>query len=234
MLNKIFLVIYLASMANVLFSQHDAFDVLKKSIAYHDPNGNWENFHGILNIKVQRTDKEDAIRSVVINNAKQKFKFRGHYEEGILYYYVNKNKSGFLWDGNSEVDKSLIQKYKISKERAVMYKNYFTYLYGMPMKLGDEGTIIDPKVEEVDFYGKQYFKMKVNYKPEVGKDIWYFYFNKSTFALEAYQFFNDESKNDGEYILFNGLKEIDGIKMPKERKWYYNKDKKYLATDLLY
>ena len=75
--------------------------------------------------------------------------------------------------------------------------------------------------------------MKVTYKKEVGNDIWYFYFDPSTYAMEVYQFFHDESKNDGEYILLSGMETINGIKMPKNRAWYYNKDDKYLATDVL-
>ena len=51
--------------------------------------------------------------------------------------------------------------------------------------------------------------------------------------MEVYQFFHDESKNDGEYILLTGIETINGIKIPKKRDWYYNKDEKYLGTDLL-
>lgn len=65
------------------------------------------------------------------------------------------------------------------------------------------------------------------------KDTWYFYFDPDTYAMEVYQFYHDESKNDGEYILLKGITEINSIKMPKVRSWYYNKDDKYLGTDTL-
>ena len=51
--------------------------------------------------------------------------------------------------------------------------------------------------------------------------------------MEVYQFFHDETKNDGEYILLSGIEIIDGIKMPKVRAWYTNKEEKYLGTDTL-
>jgi hypothetical protein len=51
--------------------------------------------------------------------------------------------------------------------------------------------------------------------------------------MEVYQFFHDESKNDGEYILLTGEETINNIKMPKVRAWYYNKDQGYLGTDIL-
>ena len=54
-----------------------------------------------------------------------------------------------------------------------------------------------------------------------------------TFALKRYQFFHDESKNDGEYILLNDEILVEGIKMPKNRSWYFNSNDKFLATDRL-
>jgi hypothetical protein len=51
--------------------------------------------------------------------------------------------------------------------------------------------------------------------------------------MEVYQFFRDESKNDGEYILLTEEVVVNGIKMPKNRAWYYNKNDGYLGTDIL-
>jgi hypothetical protein len=67
----------------------------------------------------------------------------------------------------------------------------------------------------------------------VGKDIWYFYLDKTTAQLRHYQFYHDEAANDGEYILLSGEANIEGIKMPKERAWYMNGDDRYLGTDFL-
>jgi hypothetical protein len=50
--------------------------------------------------------------------------------------------------------------------------------------------------------------------------------------MEVYQFFK-VAKDSGEYILLAGLETINGIKMPKNRAWYYNKDNGYLGTDIL-
>jgi len=122
---------------------------------------------------------------------------------------------------------------KLSKDRAKMYQDYYTYLYGLPMKLKDPGAIIHAKVERRIFKGNAYLVLKATYKKEVGKDTWYFYFNPKTYAMEVYQFFHDETKNDGEYILLSGEETINRIKIPKKRAWYMNKDDKYLGTDIL-
>ena len=90
----------------------------------------------------------------------------------------------------------------------------------------------DPKLKRT-FKGNEYWVVKVNYEKEVGKDTWYFYLDPKSFALEVYQFFHDESKNDGEYILLTEEQVVDGIIMPKNRAWYYNKGDGYLGTDIL-
>ena len=100
------------------------------------------------------------------------------------------------------------------------------------MKLKDDGTIIHQKVEKGNFKGKEYLILKATYNKEIGKDTWYFYFNPKTYAMEVYQFFK-EAKDSGEYILLSDLEIINGVKMPKKRAWYYNKDDKYLGTDIL-
>jgi hypothetical protein len=55
--------------------------------------------------------------------------------------------------------------------------------------------------------------------------------------MEVYQFFkgdpDGQGKDTGEYILLSELVSINGIKMPKNRAWYYNKDNTYLGTDIL-
>jgi hypothetical protein len=50
--------------------------------------------------------------------------------------------------------------------------------------------------------------------------------------MEVYQFFK-VAKDSGEYILLSGLETINGIKIPKNRAWYYNKNDGYLGTDML-
>lgn len=225
--------IFLLLCASQLLSQSEAIDLLNKSIYFHDPNGNWEILQANLDFEVERPGKPNGERKVFINNKESKFSFWAKYEYDVLNYEVLEDKGIARWNGVEEIADSLVKKYRISPERAVMYRDYYTYLYGMPMKLKDKGAIIHDKVETVIFFGKSYHRIKVTYEPTVGDDIWYFYFHPQTAALEAYQFFHDESKNDGEYILFEELKEVSRIKIPRIRKWYYNKDSTYLAADIL-
>lgn len=233
MKNLFFILFITGFFSSLLQGQMTSQELLHNSIEFHDPSGNWNEFEGELSFKVLWPDKPDGKRKIHIDNGNQSFAFWAEYDEGQLHYKVVHNAGEAYWNKDSKIPEEFKEKYKISTDRAIMYRDYYTYLYGMPMKLKDPGTIIDPKVEEVEFYGKTYNRIRVTYEPTVGEDIWYFYFDQTSNALEAYQFFHDESKNDGEYILFEELKEIDKVKIPKVRKWFYNVDEKFLATDLL-
>lgn len=207
--------------------------LLDKSIAYHDPENNWARLDADFNFKTIMADKSERTRTVSINNKKGEFNFDSQYEEGHLEYHVKNNKGIAKWNGKTTVPEDMAKKYRISDDRAMMYRNYYTYLYGMPMKLKDPGTQMQSTVKRVEFYRKTYDRIKVHYDPSVGKDTWYFYFNTDTYALGAYQFYKDESKNDGEYILLEETKIINKVKIPSIRHWYYNNDQKFLATDIL-
>jgi len=143
---------------------------------------------------------------------------------------VNNQLSATL-NGSSEISEEDTKAFRIDEKRAIFMRNYYHYLWAMPMKLTDPGTIIDPAVKTVDFFGKESLQIKVTYTPEVGHDIWYFYFHPETKALQGYRFYHDEAANDGEYILLDGELEAHGVKIPQSRTWMTHKDDKLLGVD---
>ena len=206
--------------------------LLEKSIQFHDPNGNWSTFKGAF-LVTMKTPKSSPRKSFIeIDLPQEHFLVKAIKDGVITQYTVDKGICRIAVNGNTTPSEALLKKHKLSCERANLYKNYYTYLYGLPMKLKDEGTIIHQKTTIKTFKGKEYLVLKVSYTKEVGNDTWYFYFDPKTYAMEAYQFFK-EQKERGEYILLTGLETIHDIKMPKERAWYYNKDDDYLGTDVL-
>ncbi|WP_435414553.1 DUF6503 family protein [Polaribacter aestuariivivens] len=206
--------------------------LLEKAIAFHDPNGNWKTFKGELFVTMEIPNSSPRKSRIRINLPEQYFLVKAVKDTIVTEYAIHKGDCSMAINGNTNPSEVLKKKHGLSCERANLYKNYYTYLYGLPMKLKDKGTIIDEKVERKTFKGKEYLVLKATYSKEVGKDIWYFYFNPETYAMEVYQFFK-EAKESGEYILLSGLETINDIKMPKNRAWYYNKDNGYLGTDIL-
>jgi len=207
--------------------------LLDKAIQYHDPNGNWETFKGVFTVTMETPKSTNRISEILINLPEQGFEVKAKSGEKTTEYIILKDSVTIGLNGVTKLTEEVLKNNRLSKDRAKMYQNYYTYLYGLPMKLKDEGTVIHEKIERKKFKGNDYLVLKATYKKEVGKDTWYFYFNPKTYAMEVYQFFHDETKNDGEYILLTGEETINGVKMPKKRAWYMNKEDKYLGTDVL-
>lgn len=208
-------------------------EVLQKAIAFHDPNGTWENLRTTFQVVMETPERPERISTITVDFPKQEFKLEVEQDGASYSYNFEEDSCEISLNGSKDFSKEQAEKFRLTCERGRFMKDYYTYLYGLPMKLKDPGTHLDPKVQKKVFKGSEYLVLKVSYDAKVGKDTWYFYFNPKTYAMEVYQFYHDEGKNDGEYILLDGIEEIKGIKMPKTRAWYVNKDDKYLGTDTL-
>lgn len=207
--------------------------VLSNSIRYHDPNGVWGTYQGSF-VVVMETPGEVPRRSeITMDQPADRFRLHVQKGETTKTYEWNAGACALSFDGKAEFSQQVAEEQRLTCERAEMYRNYYSYLYGLPMKLRDPGTRLSPEAQKRKFHGKEYWVLEVRYDPEVGQDLWYFYIDPETFALEAYQFYHDKAKNDGEYILLEGEHRLGGMRLPKIRTWYTNKEEKLLGTDTL-
>ena len=225
MKGSFFTIILMASIMPLMAQELSSTELLDKAIAYHDPNQLWDVFQGKLFITLQYPDGIDLPREY--------FKFTTLQDDGIVEYVLEKEDCTLMLNGDTSFSEEEQKTFRLNCDQALKMKNYYTYLYGLPMKLKDPGTQLDPVVQTKNLKGKNYLVLKVTYAENIGDDIWYFYFDPITYAMEVYQFFHDESKNDGEYILLNDIENVASIKMPKIRTWYYNSDNQLLGTDIL-
>ncbi|GMN06556.1 hypothetical protein MTsPCn5_19450 [Croceitalea sp. MTPC5] len=208
-------------------------ELLEKAIDFHDPNEKWSTFSSAFKVTMQTPNSSERLSIIRLDIPRQSFVLEVSKDDDSYAFIVEGDSCKVSLNGKTELTEDQKAKHRLNEERGFMYRDYYTYLYGLPMKLKDAGTLIDPIVKTKEFKGKKYLVLQVDYDARVGEDRWYFYFDPQTYAMKVYQFYHDESKNDGEYILLSGLEEIGGIKMPKTRAWYYNKDDNYLGTDIL-
>ncbi len=215
-MKNIFILISISLLPVLTFAQvRSSQEILEKSIQYHDPEGQWPLFKERLFFKADLADKSEIFTEIEIDNRRGYFKFKqeeANTEIGIL------QDSCFIISGDSDCN-------AIKKTR-----NYWIYLWGLPMKLKDPGTNVDTEVQERKLKEFDCYVIRVPYV----KDTWYFYIDKSNFALRAYEFFVDEEKRIGERIYLEGEFSIDKMRIPQSRSWYYtHEDKRFLATDQL-
>jgi hypothetical protein len=208
-------------------------DLLEKSIQYHDPKGKWEEFKGELTLRETRPNGPDRHPVLKLDNRKHDFHLYQEREGYRIEKIIKGGECSSTVNGSAVVADSLVKKFRLTCPRIKWIRNYYTYLWGMPMKLRDPGTKIHEKVSTATFMDKEVLSMKVTYEKSVGEDIWYFYFDPSTYALVGYRFYHEEAANDGEYIPLEGEVTIKGIRFPKKRTWYINKDHRLLGSDIL-
>ena len=123
--------------------------------------------------------------------------------------------------------------HRLTCETLERRRDYYAYLWGLPMKLLDPGTVLAPEVVESDFDGRPARRLKVTYEEGVGDDTWYFYFDPESSALVGYRFYHDEAANDGEYILLSGEVAAHGLRLPRARTWFTHAQDELLGTDTL-
>ncbi|MDA8877468.1 DUF6503 family protein [Flavobacteriaceae bacterium] len=233
-MNKvIFFLFYLFGLQWVAAQEFEGSELLDKAIAYHDPQSKWKTFKGDFTVTMETPNRPLRKSNIRIDFPASFFKLEVQQQGNTLVSTLDNEACHLTFNGATDFSESIQKEYRFDCERANFYKNYYTYLYGLPMKLKNPGTLINSKVNKERIDGKAYWVLKVNYREEVGTDTWYFYFDQNTYALKRYQFYHDESKNDGEYIVLEGELDINGIKMPKNRSWYYNSNDQFLGIDRL-
>jgi len=208
-------------------------ELLNKSIEFHDPGSLWQKFNATLELRQTSPDGSMRVDRIYINRNSGKFSNIRTLDGKQIYFEIKKGNCMASIDGSTDFTAEIEKKYHLDCASIQRMRDYYLYLYGLPMKLKDEGTNIDPVVEKVDFQGKTVLQLKVTYREDVGKDVWYFYIDPNNYSLQGYRFYHDEEKNDGEYITLKGLETVNSIKIPKIRKWYFNSDDKFLGTDEL-
>ena len=216
----------------------DANSLLDQSINYHDPENKWPSFQGEFHISMEIPDQSNRESDIRIDLPADAFYVKAIRDTITTEFDLKGSECRITLNGSENFSEDDAQTHRLSCDRAEMYKNYYTYLYGLPMKLKDPGTLISPESTTKEFKGKTYDVIEVKYDPEVGSDIWYFYFDPETHAMEIYQFYKTDDNgviipDSGEYILLEETAVISDIKMPKVRTWYYNKDDKLLGADIL-
>lgn len=213
-MKRILMLIYFAFIGLTSgFSQElTASAVLEKSIQYHDPDKKWSTFNHTMEFLSERPNGPDRKSIVTINNNKGYFKLQ------------EKDNDMSITMDNCE----LIPNEKTC-DQVRRTRNYYLYLWGLPMKLKDEGTPLESSVKREKFNEYDCFVLRVPYE----QDIWYFYIDQKSYSLRGYMFYKDEPAKKGEVIYLTDEVAIGKMRIPKKRNWYTTPDNKFLGTDIL-
>lgn len=204
-------------------------NLLARSIAHHDPDGVWGTRPLDLEISESRPDGSERTT-------------RLHVDAPAGVFTLDRRDGGQVLEGRIGPDEcfwnlaagdfSSEQVEALSCESLERTRDYYLYLWGLPMKLRDPGTRLGP-VTRVRTAAGPVFRLRVTYDPEVGSDVWDFDFDPTTAALVGYRFFHDEAAGDGEWIALDGELAGAGLRLPRTRTWYTHAEDELLGTDRL-
>lgn len=207
--------------------------LINRTIAFHDPDGWWDKVKMDMVIEMETPNNPPRLSNVVVDNINGGFHISVLSNNRLLEWVVDSKDSCDFKVNFSKPTQAQADSLSLTADRARRWRDYYTYLYGLPMKLKDKGTKVDNEVIETTFMDKPVLALRVTYDESVGKDIWYFYFNPNTYAMVGYRFYHDEAKNDGEYIVLKDMIIEQGLRIPKTRSWFTNGEDKLLGTDHL-
>ncbi len=208
-------------------------EILDKCIQYHDPNGEWSSLNTTLLLEESRPDGTIRKVQTTINLPQQIFRYEAHIGDDHIIKSINGETCKASFNGSDSFSKEIEEKHRLSCERIKWFRNYYTYLFGLPMKLKDPGTILDPTPTRTTFMDQEVLSLKVTYDPEVGGEVWLFYVDPQTYSLTGCRFYRKDVTKDGEYIIFEGESNVGAMRLPRNRTWHMNADGKLLGTDSL-
>ncbi len=190
-----------------------AAEVLGKAISYHDADETWSELACTFHFVETRPDGDDRKATFKMDNAKGSWRLNRNDTE---VYEIKSESATVLKGGKDEA-------------RGLMLRNYYLYLWGLPMKLRDESTPEITVSEGTNSKGIDTYVLRVPYSAEV----YYFYIDKASGRMLEYKFYKDEAAGKGELIKLEEEVAFAGLRIPKRRSWYTLPEMKYLGTDIL-
>ncbi|WP_026462193.1 DUF6503 family protein [Adhaeribacter aquaticus] len=207
-------------------------ELLQKTLAYHDPENNWPKLKARFYLTSTDTTGKTNSFELEIDNTIGYFAHISRKNGKEVIKGMAGGKAFYLLDGKKEISDADRKEYDLTSDAVKWVHQFHGYLYGLPMKLTDESAQPSDNPATEVFNGESYQVLQVTYDPTIGSDHWYFYLDPRTYAMQAYKF-NHGKPESGEYILLEQEETVQGIKVPKVRKWYLNKNNRYLGTDTL-
>lgn len=210
----------------------NATTLLQGSIGRHDPAGKWSSGAYRMVLRETRPDGTNRDTTLMIDNGRSLFEVSSLREGDRIVGSLSADDCSWLFNGSSNFSDEIRDTHKLTCDRLERMRNYYVYLWGLPMKLRDPGTRLGD-VRKDEFEGRAALSLRVTYDEGVGSDVWYAYFDPETHDLIGYRFYHDEAANDGEYITLDGIQEGAGLRLPKTRAWYKHQQDEFLGTDTL-
>jgi hypothetical protein len=208
----------------------------EKCISYHDPEGKWKNYEGMVHIYTIRSKADSSGEEILQIKKPEDFyqstrivldvKAIMGIKDGKCFHAVN---------GNDQPSDDQLEKYRISCENASFHKEHHTCHFGLPMQLKTSGVVVQEKIKTEIFYNTMCHvltfvgkKGVVNHPYYEG--TWNLYIDPVSYAMKGLRRQSDEYP--GSYEVFINELEVGGIIMPQVKVVFMNEDGSHFYTDI--
>lgn len=177
-------------------------EIISRTIEFHDPYNNWHTlraeFHFDSQFSFADSTQEDIV--VQIEVAENNFKYDNKYRKVALSY---------------PRDTCMQESENGSCEQYRWTKNFYTYIWGLPMKLKDPGIHPEKETKKTFFNNYKCHVVPVHYE----KENFLFYIDTANFQLRGFEFHKNDSSGKGEKIVLKDLYEFNHIKFPRHKTY---------------
>jgi hypothetical protein len=206
--------------------------LLARSIEVHDPSGRWGRSPIELSWSGTTDTGEERVALEMVIGPGDAFEMEGRYRGASIQYSTDGDRTRVLVDGE-QPDPEARERLALDRDGGLFWRNYHRFLAGLPMNLAERGVRLDEEPVLTRFQDREVLAVRATFEAGVGDDVWYAYFDPESSTMVGCRFYHDEAANDGEYIVFEGAVEGDGLRLPQSRRWYVDADGRYLGEDVI-
>mgnify|MGYP001601897300 CR=1 FL=1 len=231
--NLFFVILFLSCIGNCLSQNLSASQIIEEACDYHDFNNALMTGKYRWHILEKRPGQGDNYCILIFDPANEYYQIKKIYDNESFEYIIEADNYKIKFNGSTSYSDEIAAKYQLTRKRAYLLRDYYYYLWYMPVKLKDKGTEIDPSASKTVFNGMECYLIDVSYPLEDDAEIWQFYFDTKQYYLTGYAFQKAYHSSVAEYILLDEEVVHESLRIPKIRKWYDSSDDQYLGEDIL-
>ena len=210
-------------------------ELIEKVISFYDVYHEWDNYNGKVNLISYFPENETYLKEIIEIQTKE-----GSYKDSFISSgreIIMGIQNGDCFreiDSNKNPPEDLIKELGLECEHIHHLKEHHYSHFGLIMELKASGLILEKKVETIKFLGTDCFALmftcdssKVKNKYYNGKNITV-YVDPSNYSMKGF-------KGTGVwdfYVVFSGILNVNGIKLPLCKTYFNNVDNSFLWVDL--
>jgi len=212
----------------------DAREVLQKSIAWHDPEGNWDKVQMKLHIQEPRLNNPDRRSIIMLDNATGAFRLERNRKDHITTHIITDDGVAVTLLDDAEIkDPLVIKEYRLEPNRNGLYRKFYSSLVGLPMSLTDEKIVQYGGVTNEFFNETNSLKVPLVLNDGVFSNHWNLYIAQDDYRLSGVEMYFPDDAAKGERLYFDQIIIVEAMRLPRMRHWHGISDDSYSGSDII-